>query len=107
MKTASGSVSECAVNTYPAKLVGALHTAHLYISILSSRDNLHTLKVTSQDHYIATGAIGLEKKGTWGGPKSDQAIINKLNQTTETKHGQYHCKIHALNNVWKTLSPIY
>lgn len=55
-------MSECAVNTYPAKLVGALHTAHLYVSILSSWDNLHTLKVTSQDHHITTWAIGLEKK---------------------------------------------
>ncbi len=53
-KTACGSVSERAVDTYPAKLVGALHAAHLYVSILSSWDNLHTLKVTSQDHYITT-----------------------------------------------------
>lgn len=61
-KTACGRVSGCAVNTYPAKLVGALHAAHLYVSILSSRDNLYTLKVTSQDHYITTWAIGLKKK---------------------------------------------
>lgn len=54
IKTACGSVSEGAANTYPAKLVGALHAAHLYVSILSSRDNLHTLKVTRQDHYITT-----------------------------------------------------
>lgn len=65
-KTACGRVSECAVNTYPAKLVGALHTAHLYVSILSSRDNLHTVKVTGQDHYITTWAIGLEKKWAQG-----------------------------------------
>lgn len=60
LKTASGSGSECAANTYPAKLVGALHTAHLYVPILSSGDNLHTLKVTGQDHHITTGAIGLQ-----------------------------------------------
>lgn len=53
-KAACGSVSESEVNTYPAKLVRALHAAHLYVSILSSRDNLHTLKVTSQDHHITT-----------------------------------------------------
>lgn len=53
-QTVRGSVSECAVNTYPAKLEGALHTAHLYVPILSSRDDLHALKVTGQDHYITT-----------------------------------------------------
>lgn len=78
---------EYAVNTYPAKLVGALHTAHLYVSILSSWDNLHALKVTSQDHYITTWAIGLEK--TWGQkeePLSDLATTNKLILSTETSN---------------------
>lgn len=42
------------INAYPAKLVGALHTAHLYVSILSSRDNLNAVEVTSQDDYIAS-----------------------------------------------------
>lgn len=60
-ETVCGSVSECAANTYPAKMVGALHASHLYVSILSSRDNLHTLKVTSQDHNITTRAIGLKE----------------------------------------------
>lgn len=87
------SESECDFNPYPAKLVGALHTAHLYVSILSSRDNLHTLKVTSQDHNITTGAIGLKKRMkkkcidknncTWLGTKANWATVSKLNQTTE------------------------
>lgn len=39
-------------DTYPAQLVGTLHTANLYVSILSSRDDLNTVKVTGQDHNV-------------------------------------------------------
>lgn len=46
-------------HAYPAKLVGALHTAHLDVSVLSSRDDLHTLKIAGQDHNITAGPVRL------------------------------------------------
>lgn len=54
-----GSGSWC---TYPAELVGALHTAHLDVTILSSWDDLYTVKITGQDHNITARAIGLEDR---------------------------------------------
>lgn len=48
----SGKVCESRCDTYPAQLVGALHAAHLYVSILSSWDDLNTVKVTRQDHHV-------------------------------------------------------
>lgn len=50
--------------TYPAQLMGALHTAHLDVSILSARDDLDTLKVTGQDDNVTAGPIGLQKQTT-------------------------------------------
>lgn len=47
--------------TYPAQLMGTLHTAHLDVSILSARDDLYTLKVAGQDDYVTAGSIGLQK----------------------------------------------
>lgn len=57
-----GSGSWWVVNTYSAELVGALHTAHLDVSILSSWDDLYTVKVTGQDHNITARTVGLRDR---------------------------------------------
>lgn len=62
-----------AANTYPAELVGALHAAHLDVSILSSGDDLHTVEVAGQDHHVAAGAVGLEGR-TRGEGQSDPVV---------------------------------
>lgn len=54
--------TEHTVNTHPAKLLRALHTANLYVSILSSRNDLNTVKVASQDHNITTWAVSLKNE---------------------------------------------
>ena len=52
----------CVRETHPAKLVGALHTAHLYVSMLGPRDYLHTLKITGQDDNVTARAVSLEDR---------------------------------------------
>jgi len=54
-------ISRNIVWSYPAKLLRALHTANLDVSILSSRNNLNTLKITCEDHDITARAICLKK----------------------------------------------
>lgn len=56
------SVSWWAVNTYPTELVGALHTAHLDVSVLSSWDDLYTVKITGQDYNITARTVGLRDR---------------------------------------------
>lgn len=51
----------CWEGTHSAQMVRALHTAHLDIPMLSSGDDLYTLKVAGQYDDVTAGAIGLRQ----------------------------------------------